>query len=104
MKGTDQEPDLVLVKKALQTKSTPLRSHFTDKRHNSELISQQLCLKNGMTCQLEQPTATRIRQLEQKVVLSTLCPAVVAVCHETAHSTLHPAVVAACHETPLSRH
>jgi hypothetical protein len=76
IRATEQEPDLVLVKKALlETKVTPLRSHFPNKKHHTELVSQRLCFENEMTHQLEQPMATRIRHSQQKVVPSTLCPA-----------------------------
>jgi hypothetical protein len=64
--ATEQEPDLLLVKKALHTNTTPLKAQFTNTEYYNELISRRFGLENGMIYQLEQPIATRTRQLQQK--------------------------------------
>lgn len=65
IKAIDQVPNLLLLKEALHTNTTPLRSQFAKKKyHNNELTSQQqLCLQNGIIYQIEQPMATGIRKL-----------------------------------------
>ena len=78
IKAIEQEPDLRLLKHALQNKIIPLRALFTNKKYHNELTSHHLCLENGMIYRLEQPMATRIRQLQRKVVPLTLCPTVIA--------------------------
>ena len=78
IKATEQEPALRLLKHALQTKTIPLRSLFTNKKYHNELTSHQLCLENGMIYQSEQPMATRIRQLQRKVVPWTPRPTILA--------------------------
>jgi hypothetical protein len=83
IKAIKQEPDLRLLKQALQNKTIPLRALFTNKKHHNELTSHRLCLENGMICQLEQPMATRIRQLQREVVPSTLRPTILAAYHAT---------------------
>ncbi len=49
---SEQEPDLVLVKKALETNVTPLRSQLANKKHHTKLVSQRFCLENRMMCRL----------------------------------------------------
>ena len=84
IKAIKQEPDLKLIKSALQNKTIPLKTLFTNKKYHNELTSQRLCLENGMIYQLEeQPMATRIRQLQRKVVPSTLQPTILAAYHAT---------------------
>ncbi len=83
IRAAEQEPDLVLVKTALQTNVTPSRSLFANKKYHTELTSQRFCLENGIIYQLEQPMATRIRQLQRKVVPSTLRPTILAAYHAT---------------------
>ena len=88
----DQEPDLKLIKSALQAKTMPLKNLVANKKHHAELTSQRSCLEEGMICQLEQPMATRIRQLQRKVVPSTLRPTILAAYHATplaGHTGVH---------------
>jgi hypothetical protein len=88
IKATEQEPDLLLLKQALQPKTALFRARFTNKKGHDELTSQRLCLENGIIYWLEQPLATRIRQLQRRA----------------APSTLQPTILAAYHATPLAGH
>jgi hypothetical protein len=83
IKAIEQEPDLRLLKQALKNKTIPLRALFTNKKCHNELTSHCLCLENGMIYQFEQPMATRIRQLQRKVVPLTLRPTILAAYHAT---------------------
>ena len=88
IKATEQEPDLLWLKQALQTKTAPLRARLANEKHHDELTSQRPRLENGIICRLEQPMATRIQQLQRRV----------------APSTLPPTILAACYATPLAGH
>jgi hypothetical protein len=81
--ATNQDPDLKLLKTALETNTTPSRALFTDNKCHTELTSQRLILEEGVLYQLEQPKATRIRKLQQKIVPRTLRATVLAEHHAT---------------------
>lgn len=52
-------------------------------KYHSELTSQRLILEEGIIYQLEQPKATRLRQLQRKVVPTTLRTIILAAYHAT---------------------
>jgi hypothetical protein len=63
LKALEQDPDLRRLKTALQNKQVPPRAQFTNTKYHTELKSERLLLEDGLLYQLEQPKATRIRQL-----------------------------------------
>jgi hypothetical protein len=86
--ATDQDPDLKLLKSALENDRTAKRSQFTAKKYHTQLTHERLIVKDGILYQLEQPKATRIRQLQRKV----------------APLSLRATILAAYHATPLAGH
>jgi hypothetical protein len=82
-RATDQDPDLRIIVHALKEKSTPLKATFRRKKCHAELIGQRIILEDGMLYQLEQPKATRIRQLQRKIVPLSLRTTILAAYHAT---------------------
>ena len=81
--ATDQDHDLRLLKTALEQDLIPARAQFTNKKYHTELTSQRLILENGLLYQIEQPKATRIRQLQRKIVPLSLRATILAAYHAT---------------------
>ena len=65
IQATEQDPDLRLLKRALKEKTVPLKAALTCKKCHDKLTGQRIIIKEGVLCQLEQPKATRIRQLQR---------------------------------------
>ena len=81
--ATDQDPDLRLLKDSIANTSTPPRARFTNKTYHTELMQGRIILEDGILYQLEQPKASRIRQLQRKIVPGTLRPTILAAYHAT---------------------
>jgi hypothetical protein len=76
--ATDQDHDQWLIKVALTHDQVPIRAEFINKKYHSKLTSKRMILKEGVIYQLEQPKVTRIRQLQRKVVSTTLRATILA--------------------------
>jgi hypothetical protein len=80
---TGQDPDLRIITRAMKEKTTPLKAVFSCKKYHDEPIGQRIILEEGILYQLEQPKATRIRQLQRKIVPLSLRATILAAYHAT---------------------
>jgi hypothetical protein len=81
--ATEQDPDLSKVLKALQEQTKLIRANLSNKTYHTKWKKGKLEQEEGIIYQLEEPKATRIRQLRQKVVPPTLRRTILAVYHAT---------------------
>ena len=63
IRATDQDPDLPMLTRAIKENTTPPKAEFRCKKYHAELAGHRMLLEDGTLYQLEQPKATRIRQL-----------------------------------------
>jgi hypothetical protein len=81
--ATNQDPDLTLIKAALEANHDLSKSRLDNKAYHKEWTEGKLELKEGVLYQLEVPKATRIRQLQRRVVPRSLRPTILAAYHAT---------------------
>jgi hypothetical protein len=81
--ATAQDPDLSKVLKALTEETELIRAGLSNKTYHTEWKKGKLEQEEGIIYQLEEPKATRIRQLRRKVVPPTLRRTILAAYHAT---------------------
>jgi hypothetical protein len=81
--ATDQDPDLHLIKTTLMNNAELQRAPLENKRYHKEWAEGKLEVKDGIIFQLEEPKASRIRQLQRRVVPKSLIPTILAAYHAT---------------------
>jgi hypothetical protein len=81
--ATTQDHDLNIIKTILETEGELLKATLEKKAYYKEWSEGKLNVEDGILYQLEEPKASRIRQLQRRVVPKSLIPTILAAYHAT---------------------
>ena len=77
------DPDLSLITSTLLNTTELPRAQLENKTYHKEWTGGKLDIEDGIIYQLEEPKASRIRQLQRRVVPRSLIPTILAAYHAT---------------------
>ena len=81
--ATYQDPDLKLILTTIDANGELQKAPLENKQFYTEWMEGKLESEDGILYQFEEPKATRIRQLQRKVVPKSLIPTILAAYHAT---------------------